>query len=157
VRKFAVFDGVLPRRFFGHLHPRFRNPVRAILAVGAVSLVALAISLELASAMISFGALVAFSFVNLSVIKHYVLDEGRRTTADLVKFGVVPAVGVLLCLWLWTSLSELTFVVGLAWVGAGFVYLVGLTRLFTRRPPELRLGELELNDEAQPRTAVRSN
>lgn len=149
-------DGVLPRRFFGYLHPRFRNPVRATLAVAVMSLVALVISLELASAMISFGALVAFSFVNLSVIKHYVLDEGRRTPADLVKFGVLPAVGVLLSLWLWTSLSGLTFVVGLSWVGAGFVYLIGLTRMFTRRPPELRLSELDLDDETEPETAVRS-
>ncbi|GIH71251.1 APC family permease [Sphaerimonospora thailandensis] len=149
-------DGVLPRRFFAYLHPRFRNPVLATLAVGAVSLVALFISLDLASAMISFGALVAFSFVNLSVIKHYVVDEGRRTAADLVKFGVVPAIGVLLSLWLWTSLSGLTFIVGLSWVAAGFIYLLGLTRMFTRRPPELRLTEVELDDEAEPGPAVRS-
>lgn len=149
-------DGVLPRRFFGYLHPRFRNPVRATLAVAAMSLVALIISLELASAMISFGALVAFSFVNLSVIKHYVLDEGRRTTADLVRYGVLPAIGVLLSLWLWTSLSGLTFIVGLSWVGAGFVYLIGLTRMFTRRPPELRLSELDPEDEIEPRTVVES-
>ncbi|GAA4535766.1 MULTISPECIES: APC family permease [Nonomuraea] len=140
-------DGVLPRRFFGYVHPRFRNPVLATLAVGALSLVALVIDLELASAMVSFGALVAFSFVNLSVIKHYVVNEGRRTPPDLVKYGVAPAVGVLLCLWLWTSLSGLTFVVGLSWVGAGFVYLLGLTRMFTRRPPELRLGEVERDDD----------
>jgi len=42
-------------------------------------------------------------------------------------------------LWLWTSLSGTTFVVGLAWIAAGFVYLVGLTRMFTRRPPQLQL------------------
>ncbi|MFG1944887.1 APC family permease [Nonomuraea sp. NPDC048826] len=149
-------DGVLPKRFFGYVHPRFRNPVRATLAVGAISLVALVISLELASAMVSFGALVAFSFVNLSVIKHYVVNEGRRTPQDLVKYGVVPAVGLLLCLWLWTSLSGLTFVVGLSWVGAGFVYLLGLTRMFTRRPPELHFNEVEPDDETEPAPAAQS-
>src|SRR5690606_19124588 len=87
-------DGVLPSRVFGRLHRRFRTPVVATLVVGAVSLVALFISLELAAAVISFGALVAFSFVNLSVLKHYVIDERRRTARDVVLFGVLPTIGV---------------------------------------------------------------
>src|SRR5690606_13971229 len=130
-------DGVLPSRVFGRLHRRFRTPVVATLVVGAVSLVALFISLELAAAVISFGALVAFSFVNLSVLKHYVIDERRRTARDVVLFGVLPTIGVLLTLWLWTSLSRTTFLVGLGWTAVGVVYLVGLTRFFTRRPPDL--------------------
>jgi putrescine importer len=51
---------------------------------------------------------------------------------------------VRLTLWLWTSLSGTTFAVGLAWIAVGFGYLLGLTRLFTRRPPELHLSESEL-------------
>lgn len=134
-------DGTLPQRFFARLHGTYHTPVLAILLVGAVSTVALVISLELAAAMISFGALVAFSFVNLAVVKHYVVDAGRRQLADLVKYGLVPGVGVLLTLWLWTSLSQTTFVVGLTWVAVGFVYLLGLTRMFRRRPPQLRLDD----------------
>ncbi len=134
-------QGLLPRPLFGHLSPRFHTPVQSIVVVGLVSCIALVISLELAAAMISFGALVAFSFVNLSVLKHYVIDEERRTSMDLVRYGLVPAIGVVLTLWLWTSLSGATFVVGLSWVGVGLVYLAGLTRFFTRRPPELWLDE----------------
>lgn len=144
-------DGTLPRRFFGRLHERFRTPVFAIVLVGAVSLVALFISLGLAAAVVSFGALVAFSFVNLSVIKHYVVDEGRRAPADLVKYGVAPGIGVLLTLWLWTSLTGTTFAVGLGWVAIGFAYLLVLTRGFSRRPPELRLEESEGAPEAAGR------
>jgi amino acid transporter len=140
-------QGLLPRPLFGYLSSRFHTPVRSIVLVGLVSLVALVISLELAAAMISFGALVAFSFVNLSVLKHYVIDEGRRTPGDLVKYGVVPGIGVVLTLWLWTSLSGTTFVVGLSWVAVGLIYLVGLTRFFTRRPPELWLDEQMVDSE----------
>ncbi len=142
-------DGTLPRRFFGRLDERFHTPIYATLLVGAISFVALVISLELAAAMISFGALVAFSFVNLSVIKHYVIDSNQRSGAEIVKYGVVPGIGVLLTLWLWTSLSGLTFVVGLSWVGVGFIYLAGLTRFFTRRPPELRLEEHDLEEDVE--------
>ena len=134
-------DGVLPRPFFGRLSVRFRTPVLAILLVGVVSCVALFISLDLAAAMISFGALAAFSFVNLSVIKHYVVDGGRRTPGDLVRFGLVPFIGVGLTAWLWTSLSRTTFEVGLSWVAVGILYLLFLTRMFTRKPPTLRLDE----------------
>ncbi|HEX5524859.1 MAG TPA: APC family permease [Pedococcus sp.] len=137
-------DGVLPRRVFGRLSIRFHTPVLATLVVGAVSFVALFISLELAAAMISFGALAAFSFVNLSVIKHYVIDGGRRSGGDLVRYAVVPGIGVALTAWLWTSLSSTTFVVGGVWVAVGVAYLLFLTRGLTRRPPQLALDEAEL-------------
>ncbi len=136
-------DGTLPNRLFGRLHARYQTPVFATLLVGATSLLALFISLSLAAAMISFGALVAFTFVNLSVIKHYVVDEGLRSGPDIVKYAVLPAIGVLLTLWLWTSLAGTTFAVGLGWAAIGFIYLIGLTRCFTRRPPQLRMEEDE--------------
>ncbi|WP_408898853.1 APC family permease [Nocardioides sp. R1-1] len=144
-------DGVLPRAVFGRLHARFNTPVLAVLVVGAVSLTALVIDLGLAAAMISFGALVAFSMVNLAVVKHYLHDERRRGRADLVRYGVVPLIGFALTAWLWTSLSATTFKVGLSWFGLGLLYLVVLTRGFTRRPPELDLAESEA--DADPATA----
>lgn len=146
-------DGVLPRRFFGRLHARFQTPALATLVVGVLSLVALGISLELASSMISFGALVAFSFVNLAVIKHYLVDDRRRSPTDVARYGVVPGIGVLLTLWLWTSLSGITFAVGLGWVGVGFIYLLGLTRMFRRRPPELHLQDEEGTEDVDAHEA----
>ncbi len=64
-------DGILPRSIFGYVSPRFATPVYAILTVSVVSLLATVISLTTLASVISFGALVAFSVVNLSVIKHY--------------------------------------------------------------------------------------
>lgn len=148
-------DGVLPRRFFGRLHARFQTPALATLLVGVLSLVALGISLELASSMISFGALVAFSFVNLSVIKHYLVDQRQRTRVDVLRYGVVPGIGVLLTLWLWTSLSGTTFVVGLSWVAIGFIYLLGLTRMFRRRPPELHMVDEEDSEDVDAQATGR--
>jgi len=70
-------DGVLPTRVFGRLSARFKTPVVAVLCVSAVSLLAVWIDLGLLAGMISFGALVAFSVVNLSVIKHYYIASSR--------------------------------------------------------------------------------
>lgn len=140
-------DGVLPRRFLGRLHERFATPANATMLVGAVSFVALAITLELAAAVISFGALVAFSMVNLSVIKHYLIDQGERGALAVFRYGVIPLIGVGLTVWLWTSLSAITFQVGLAWLAIGLAYLVYLTRGFRRRPPVLDLAEADIEPD----------
>ncbi|MCK8610092.1 APC family permease [Agromyces sp. C10] len=136
-------DGVLPRRVFGKLHPRFRTPAGAILVVSGISLLGLALGLEMISLLISFGALVAFTMVNLSVIKHYVVDGRRRTPKAMLVYGLLPAIGVALTLWLWTSLSPNALMVGIGWVVVGFIYLLGLTHFFTKRPPELDMREVE--------------
>jgi amino acid transporter len=144
-------DGSLPRPIFARLHHKYRTPVVANLVVGLFGLTALFISLATVSSMISFGALAAFSFVNLSVIKTYVIDQGRRTAADLAKYVVIPALGVAFTAYLWTQLSGLTFKIGLGWLAAGFVYLLVLTRGFRRQPPAMYTGEEE--EAAAPATA----
>src|SRR5215218_2255772 len=83
-------DGSLPRPIFFRLHHRYRTPVTANLIVGVFGLTALFISLATVSSMISFGALAAFSFVNLAVIKTYVIDGGER---NYFKYVVIPFLG----------------------------------------------------------------
>ena len=136
-------DGSLPKPVFARLHPRFRTPVVANVVVGVCGLTALFISLTTVSSMISFGALAAFSFVNLSVIKTYVIDGGRRTGADLVKYAAIPFLGFAFTIYLWTNLSSLTFQIGLAWLAVGLLYLVYLTRGFRRPPPAMYTGDEE--------------
>ncbi|GAA2883403.1 APC family permease [Streptosporangium fragile] len=134
-------DGVLPKRLFGTLSPRFGTPVGATMVVAAVSLLALVLDLGTAASLISFGALFAFSLVNLTVVKHFVLDRGRRSPRDLLLYAVVPVVGFVMTAWLWLSLSELALVVGLVWFGLGLAYLAVLTGGFRRRPPQLALDD----------------
>lgn len=134
-------DGVLPRRVFGRLSARFRTPVTAILIVSVISLLSVVVDLGLLSETVSFGALVAFSAVNLSVIKHYFVDRGRRSGADSVRFLVLPLIGFGLTVWLWTSLSSTALTIGLIWLAVGMAWLVWLTRGFRRRTPMLDLSE----------------
>jgi putrescine importer len=134
-------DGVLPTRFFGRISTRSGTPVLAILAVSVVSLLALVIDLGLLAEMISFGALIAFSAVNLSVIKYYFFGQKLRGGLHVLNYLVVPAIGVALTVWLWTSLSQRALIVGLIWLAVGFIYLLCLTRGFRRRTPMLDLKE----------------
>jgi amino acid transporter len=143
-------DGSLPRPLFFRLHPRYRTPVTGNVLVGFFGLTALFISLATVSSMISFGALAAFSFVNLSVIKTYLIDREDRSGAAIFKFGVIPFLGFAFTIYLWTKLSGIAFEVGLAWLAVGFIYLLVLTRGFRKAPPAMYTGEEE---EAEVATA----
>ena len=81
--------------------------------------------------------------MNLSVIKTYIVDQGRHTGADLFKSGVLPLLGTAFTLYLWTQLSGLTFKIGLGWLAAGFVALLVITRGFRVDPPPMYTGEEE--------------
>lgn len=128
-------DRILPRPFFGHVSLRFSTPVYAIVLVSLVSLAAIIIDLATLASIISFGALVAFSAVNLSVIKHYFVDLRERDGSSVFRNLVLPAIGFVLTVWLWTSLSALTLQVGLAWLAVGFLWLLAVTRGFRRPTP----------------------
>jgi amino acid transporter len=129
--------GALPRSVFGRLSARFSTPVPAILVVSAVASFALLITLDEVASMISFGALAAFSVVNASVVKHYLIDRKRRGAANLLRFGVLPALGFLLTVGLWTSLSGRTLIIGLIWLAVGVGWLAVITSGFRLRAPDV--------------------
>ncbi|OPX09543.1 APC family permease [Mycobacterium sp. AT1] len=131
-------DGIMPRKVFGHVSLRFATPTFAILVVSVISLAALWIDLGFLASIVSFGALIAFSAVNLTVIKHYFVDEGEKNVLNNL---VLPGIGFVLTVWLWTSLSWLTLEVGLVWLAIGVIWLAVVTRGFQRPTPVLAIEE----------------
>lgn len=131
-------DGIMPRKVFGYVSLRFATPTFAIVVVSVISLVALWIDLGFLASIVSFGALTAFSAVNLTVIKHYFVDEGEKNVLNNL---LLPLIGFVLTVWLWTSLSWLTLQVGLIWLAIGFVWLLIVTRGFQRPTPVLDMEE----------------
>jgi putrescine importer len=134
-------DGILPRPVFGHVSSRFSTPDYAILVVSVISLLAIVIGLADLASIVSFGALVAFSAVNLTVIKHYFVDARERGGNGVFNNIVLPVIGFLLTSYLWTQLSSLALIVGLIWLSIGFLWLLGVTRGFQRPTPVLDLEE----------------
>lgn len=133
-------SGVLPT-VLGRLHPRLRTPILPIILTSAVALLALVLDLITVSSLISFGALVAFSAVNLSVMKHYFINQKERGLKGAINNLLLPGIGLVLTVWLWTSLSGLSFSLGLSWAGLGLAYLAFLTHGFRRPTPHLQLEE----------------
>ena len=142
-------EGVLPKKIFYRLHKRFHTPHLSIIFVATFSLLSLVLPLDLVVSMISFGALMSFTFVNLCVIKTYINRKAHLTIEILFKYGVLPAIGLLLSLWLWTSLDEMAILIGIIWFLIGLAYLLYMTRMFTRAIPSLSDEEVKalLSDE----------
>jgi len=134
-------DGVLPKSFFGTLHARFGTPVNSILLCAVVALLALKLDVTTSTSFINFGAFLAFSLVNLSVIFHYWIGAKQRGLRELVLFLVFPAIGLVADLWLMVSLDHLAIYLGLSWLAIGLVYLGFLTRGFSQQPPEMDFQE----------------
>ncbi len=134
-------DGVLPRKIFGYVSPKFFTPTWAIWIVSAVSLIAIVIDLGVLASMISFGALVAFSSVNLAAFKHYYIVKRERSGLQIISSAVIPLIGFALTIWLWWSLSGLTLIIGLIWLAVGFLYLALRTKGFREPTPVLDMKE----------------
>jgi amino acid transporter len=131
-------DGVLPRRFFGYLHPRLKTPVLNLLLVGAASMLVVNLSLDTAASLINFGAFLAFAMVNVSVIGYFVRSRNNPRRPRVFGFVVLPAIGALVDLYLLTQLSTIAIILGVSWLALGVVYLAVLTRGFRKAPPEMR-------------------
>lgn len=131
-------DNVLPEKVFGYVHPKWKTPVSNILLVGVIALLALFLDLESAISLINFGALVAFSFVNISVFWFFFIRQKRNKTAkDVFSFLIMPLVGALMIFILWLNLEVDSLRLWLIWGGLGVLYLVFITRAFRRPVPTL--------------------
>jgi putrescine importer len=127
-------NNVLPRKIFGYISPKTHTPTFNVLLTGAVSLLAIVFTLENIAAFINFGALIAFSFVNVSVIAWFAIRQRRyKTGRDIFSFLVMPSIGVIMTGILWANLHLDALIGGLIWAAIGFVYMLVLTRGF-RRP-----------------------
>ena len=130
-------DGVFPERFFGYVHPKWRTPALNVLLVGVIALSAVSFDLVTATALINFGALVAFTFVNLSVISQfYIRDKLNRTVKDTFNYLILPVLGALTVGALWINLEASSMTLGLVWAAIGLIYLAFVTRSFRLPVPQ---------------------
>lgn len=124
-------DGVLPKKTFGYVHPKWRTPVFNIGMVGVISSSAIFFNLETATAFINFGSLIAFSFVNLSVIAHYAVKNKQvKTMKDIFNNIMLPLIGFSFVFVLWLNIEPTSFILGLSWATIGAVYVLFITKVY---------------------------
>ncbi len=134
-------DGVLPQRIFAYVNPKYSTPTRSIYLMAGVSLIGAGLMrFQLAVELLNFGAFVGFILVNLSVIAHYFIRKRERGGMRFLTNLVFPALGALVCSYVWMNLTTKAKLVGFAWMGLGVVYLAVITKGF--RVPPKSLGTL---------------
>jgi putrescine importer len=130
-------DSVIPKKFFAYIHPKFRTPVNNIILVGVIALASLFTDLVTVTSFINFGALIAFTFVNLSVIAHYFIKGKQRSFKGTVLYLILPLIGAIISIKLWSGLDGHSMMLGGIWVAVGFVYLAYKTKMFRVKPPQI--------------------
>ncbi len=142
-------DDVLPRRLFARLNAKGVPSVNLVL-IGLLATTAIFLDLFQAASLINFGAFVAFTFVNLSVIATYLRFRKDRGARSVLGWVIVPALGAVINVVLWFSLEPSAMLIGALWTVIGFGYLLWRTRLFRAAPPVLT-GPLDPEKEEETR------
>src|SRR5229473_2872236 len=118
-------DGLVPRGFFGDIHPKFRTPWKSTILTGLfVASMAGFIPLSILAEMTSIGTLFAFVIVcgAVLVMRRTNPDAKRPFRAPLVH--LVPILGILTCLLLMFSLPAENWYRLIIWLVVGlFIYL----------------------------------
>ena len=130
-------DGIINKKIFGHISPKSYTPSYNIIIVGIVALAAGFMDLDIIISMISFGALTAFTFVNLSVISRYALRDGRtKNFKDILNFVIIPLLGFFSIFALWLEIEDTALKYGLWWAMFGILYLGYKTKGFKYSAPQ---------------------
>jgi amino acid transporter len=121
-------DGELPR-VLAHVDPHRKIPERAMFLVAGITLVLalwLVDKLELLTSMVSFGALLGFLLLHVSVVAHFV---ARGRSRDWLNHLVVPAIGFAIVAYVLWNAEANAKIAGAAWMIAGLALFLILKRL----------------------------
>jgi len=111
-------DNSLPSRVFGAIHPRHHVPRNNVLIVGAIALTgAFLLTYEQGAELLNFGAFIAFIGVNAAALVHYKFRSQEKVTLPLL----IPALGILVCAFIWIHLSHNAQILGVLWICVGLL------------------------------------
>jgi len=111
-------DNSLPRKPFGLIHPRHHVPRNNVLIVGAIALTgAFLLTYQQGAELLNFGAFIAFIGVNAAALVHY---KFRSQEKVLFPF-LIPALGIVVCAFIWIHLSHNAQILGVLWICVGVI------------------------------------
>ncbi len=122
-------DGLVPKNFFGDIHPKFRTPWKSTILTGLfVASMAGFIPLSILAEMTSIGTLFAFVIVcgAVMVMRRTNPNANRPFRAPLVP--LIPILGILTCLLLMFSLPAENWYRLIIWLVIGFNIYFGYGR-----------------------------
>jgi APA family basic amino acid/polyamine antiporter len=115
-------DGMVPRHFFGDVHPKFRTPWRSTILVGVfVATLTGFLPIDALLHLTNIGTLLAFVIVCAAVLIMRQTNPDAERPFRAPFYPVVPILGILTCLLLMFSLPAANWYRLLAWMLIGLV------------------------------------
>ena len=115
-------DGLLPMKFFGAVHERFRTPHKATILTGLfVATVAALVPLRVLAELVNIGTLLAFAIVCAAVLIMRRTNPNAERPFRAPFVPLVPILGILFCLMLMFSLPAENWVRLAVWLLLGFL------------------------------------
>jgi amino acid transporter len=127
-------DGELPHAL-AYIDPVRKVPTRTVLLVAVVTLATgliMANQLELLTSMVSFGALLGFLLLQISVVAHFFVRQRNR---DWLRYLVSPGIGFAIIADVLWNAEPNAKIAGGVWMTAGVIAFVTLKRL--KRPTRI--------------------
>jgi len=133
-------DGLLPRKFFADIHPKFRTPYKNTILVGLLAAIVGSITpIDDIGKMVNIGTLLAFIIVCIAVmiLRHTNPYQDRPFRTPLVP--LVPILGILFNGYMMYKLGWVNWARLIIWLIIGLVVYFTYSRKHSRvRNPELR-------------------
>jgi APA family basic amino acid/polyamine antiporter len=121
-------DGLLPKKFFADIHPRFRTPWKNTILVGCLAAVVGSVTpIDNIGKMVNIGTLLAFVMVcaSIVVLRFKAPDQPRPFRTPGIYFGgwlpIVPVLGIAFNLTMMISLGKANWIRLVVWLAIGMV------------------------------------
>jgi APA family basic amino acid/polyamine antiporter len=121
-------DGLLPARM-AKIHPKSQSPVRIIVGVGIImAIIAGVTPIERVAELVNIGTLAAFALVCLGVVIMRYTQPNLPRPFKTPFSPLVPTIGLVLCIYLMTNLSVITWISFVIWTVIGLFVYFGYSR-----------------------------
>ncbi len=138
-------DGLLPKKFFAEVHPKYRTPFKNTYLVGSIAAVVGALTpIDDIGKMVNIGTLLAFVIVCISIVvlRHTDPEKARPFRTPWVP--LIPILGVLFNGYMMIKLGRLNWIRLFVWLA------IGLVVYFTYGQKHSRVQLRELPGELDP-------
>src|SRR5947209_8010370 len=134
-------DGLLPRKFFADVHPRFRTPWKNTILVGLLAAIVGSITpIDDIGKMVNIGTLLAFIIVCISVLTLRRTNPGQPRPFRTPWVPLVPILGVLFNGYMMYKLGWVNWARLLIWLAIGLVVYFAYSRKHSRVQQALAKG-----------------
>jgi APA family basic amino acid/polyamine antiporter len=135
-------DGLLPKKFFGDIHHKFRTPWKGTILAGLLAAIVGSITpIDDIGKMVNIGTLLAFVIVCIAVIVLRRTDPDRSRPFKTPWVPVVPILGILFNGYMMYKLGLWNWIRLIVWLIIGLIVYFSYSRKHSTLQQSLRLEE----------------